>query len=167
MTETIDPQPVIYAVTAIGILLMLVAFVWRHRKKPTVANPLPVAAPVLADAPTPCRYCGEPATRPPARTARGVSGMDALRVRFGAPPRYAPAIDGQLAPVLCETHGRMWDARLARQLVVTVETKRAEAEVAIADTMAAFESERLDAEMVAGLTVSQREELQKKREAKG
>lgn len=165
----IDTQIAVYVFMAAGMAIAAAVWLWQHLKKPATPPVVPVVAPVVApsppdDAPL-CRYCGEPATRPPSRTARGVSTLDGMRVRFGAPPRYAPAIDAQLAPVLCETHGRMWDARLTRHLVVVVETERTTAEVKIADTMAAIESERLDVEMVASLTQSQREEYQRRKDA--
>lgn len=154
----VDTQVAVYVLAAIGILVAIGIGVWQHLRERGKA-PAPADADKSDPQYRPCRYCGEPATRPKSKTARGVTWLDALRVRFGAAPRYGAAIDDHADDEICETHGRAWDARLTSKLVSVVQAERTTTEVRIADRIAAYESEILDAEMIASLTDAQRAAL--------
>jgi len=117
---TIDPQPVIYIVSACGVLFAVVMLLWqRYRlRKPATPQPVTPAAPApvvpqarLDDDVSPfCLYCEAPAVRAPSRLLGAVGLGAELRVRLGMAPAYSPRVDDRLRPSLCETHhgGTYW-----------------------------------------------------------
>lgn len=162
----VDPQPIVYAICAAGILLAAGVTVWqrvRARRQATPAPPQPAApvapapaVPTTRDDHPSCHFCDAPAVRAPSRFV-GSEGLGAeLRIRFGSTQRYAPIIDTAYAPTLCASHARVWDALLTEKMATTIERERRAAEVRIASEMAAFESEGIVLSMAKALTETQR-----------
>jgi hypothetical protein len=176
----VDPQPVIYIVSACGVLFAVAMLLWqRYRlRKPatpptvTQAAPAAVPAPVVPQARPDddvspfCLYCEAPAVRAPSRLLGAAGPLAELRVRFGLAPAYSPRVDDRLRPSLCETHGRAWDARI-RLAQLTREARLAQADVEAADRIAVYEAESLDAEMVAALTDAQRKAYERRKRGIG
>lgn len=133
--------------------LLVLGAVWTVRRiVPTTVNkPAPVVEPEVPRCP-----CNEPATRPVSRTHAGVTWTGAMRVRLGMAPVYTLSIPEEAPSVLCDVHGRVWDAKLRRRCAAVIAARRAEAEEAIAVEMAAIETETLFRELVESLTESQR-----------
>lgn len=162
MTEPIDPQPVIYALSAIGVALAIIIGVWQHFRGKKREEP----APAPKDDTPRCAYCDAPAVRAPSLFT-GSEGWGAeIRVRFGAAQAYVPRVAVDLAPSLCPGHARTWDALLAEKVATTIERERRAAEVRIAQEMAAFESEGLAQAMLSSLTDGQRKAYEKRKREK-
>ena len=165
MTDTIDPTPwiqwggAIFAVLAFAAALVVPRLLRAQKGAP-------VAAPVEPRDEWPvCQYCDAPARRPPSHFA-GSEGFGAeMRVRFGAAQNYTPKIATDEPPALCPAHARTWDALLSEKATTTIARERAEAEVRIAREMAAFESEGINASMLASITDVQRTALRKRKKS--
>ncbi len=138
MTETIDPQPILYVVCGIGVVASVVFFVVQHlrrAKKPAevAAAPQPLVPALPIEKPCPC---GAAPTRPLPRAKM----RDLWVMRW-----WRRTIDAFAPPEVCEACGRYADAMLDERMADTVRLARARVETEIAREMAAHERALLGA----------------------
>lgn len=144
------PYALIASAVLVGVLLTVGAFLKKRSPKEEEA-PVSVAREVESKEPVhPKCVCGALATHPSPKLVRSRTGW--LRSFFGISPLYrrvVPSTDSVQDLVFCETHAHVADSMMDRFIYEEVRAVLAEANEAISVKAAAFEREKLIAQIEA------------------